>query len=213
MTLDVLSKPTPVKLDMKHLKFCADIIDPAHAKFACQGVSFRYGMMEASNGRVVVSAITDFDDELEFNLPVASAKALLKFKSPVVSIAQDQSSVKFLHKDGSSLTSLSIVEQLTDTSQFYKGDWKPLNLNKGVAEDILSLECDSLILFDGNINYITGLDDGQLMQSCDKGFDVKVGKSQFDTLLGVSHEIAISEDKNRFQAFSDTCRAICVTIR
>lgn len=213
VTLDVISKPRPIALDMKCLKLCSDIIDPSHSKVSCQGVSFRIGMMESSNGRVVVSAVTDFDDNIEFNLPVASAKALLKFKSEIVAISTDQRAVKFHMKDGSSLTSLSITEQLVDTAQFYAGKWKPVNLKKGVAEDLQSIDCDSLIFFDGNISYIKELAEGELSQVCDKGFDVKAGKSEIDSILQISHEIALSEDNNRLQAFADNCRGICVTQR
>lgn len=211
--LDVLSKPVKVKFDMTHLKHAADIVDPAHSKLCCQGIQFRYGMMEATNGRVLVAAITDFDDALEFNLPVASAKALLRFKSEVVGISTDPNAVKFHFKDGSSLTSLCLCEDLMDTSQFFEGDWNPLKLKAEVAKDLLSIACDSVIFFKGNITYVKDLSEGELSGAVGKEFDIKVAKDNLDTMLRVSADIRVSADGNRLMAVSDTCRVISSTQR
>ena len=211
--LDVLSKPVKVKFDMTLLKTAADIVDPAHSKLCCQGIQFRYGMLEATDGKVMVAAITDFDDALEFNLPVASAKALLRFKSEVVGIATDPNAVKFLFKDGSSLTSLCLCEELVDTSQFFAGDWTSLKLKAEVAKDLLSIPCDTVIFFGGNVTYVKDLSEGQLTGACGKEFDIKVAKDNLDVMLRVSADIRLSDDKNRLMSVSDTCRVISTTKR
>ena len=212
-TLDCLSKPHKVKFDMAHLKTAADVVDPAHSKLCCQGIQFRYGMLEATNGKVMVAAITDFDDALEFNLPVASAKALLRFKSEVVGIATDPNAVKFLFKDGSSLTSLCLCEELVDTSQFFAGEWTPLKLKAEVAKDLLSIPCDDVIFFGGNVTYVKDLSEGQLTGAVGKDFDIKVAKDNLDVMLKVSADIRVSECGNRLMAVSDTCRVISTTKR
>ena len=212
-TLDVLSKPRKVTFDMTYLKIASDVVDPAHIKLCAQGVQFRYGMLEATNGRTIVAAVTDFDDEIEFNLPVASAKALLRFKSEVVGIASDTNTVKFLFKDGSSLTSLCICEELIDTSPFFAGDWEPLKLQGEVAKDLLSIPCDDVIFYNGNITYIKDLSEGELTGAVAKNFDIKVAKENLDVMLRVSADIRLSDDGNRLMAVSDSCRVISVTKR
>lgn len=212
-TIDVFDDDQKVTLDRTYLKLCVDVIDPTHSKIACQGVQFRYGMMEATNGRLIVSAETGLDDEIEFNLPVDAAKALLKFKADVASIAADSSAVKFNFADGSSLTSLIIAEELMETAPYYGGKWTPLNLKKSVVDDLLSIDCDSVIFFEGNTTYIKDLAEGVLEGTCAKGLDVKILKKNLDTLLRISPDIALSEDKARLQAFADRCRGISVTSR
>lgn len=211
-TLDVLSKPHKVELDTKHLKSLADVVDPAHSKLQCQGISFRYGMMEASNGNVVISAVTDFPDALEFNLPVASAKALLRFKTAPCAIARDQQAVKFLFEDGSSLTSLVICEQLIETTVFYDSPkWTSLKIKPEAAKDLLSVDCDYVIFEDTNATYVQEQAKGVIEGIVAKGIAVMAGKSQLDMLLRISSDLRISEDNFRLMAVSDTCRAISTT--
>ena len=212
-TLDVLSKPHKVTFDMSYLKIAADIVDPAHAKLCAQGVQFRYGMLEATNGRCLVGAKTGFDTDLEFNLPVASAKALLRFKSDVVGVAVDQGAVKFIFKDGSSLTSLLICEELIETGAYYKGDWTPLKLKAEVAKDLLSIDCDDVIFFGGNATYVKGNAEGELSSACGKEFDIKVSKEYLDVMLKVSADIRLSEEGGRLMAVGEKCRVVSAAKR
>lgn len=212
-TIDVLSKPRKVTFDMTYLKIAADIVDPAHSKLCCQGIQFRYGMLESTNGRCIVGAKTGFHEDLEFNLPVASAKALLRFKSEVVGIAQDQGVVKFIFADDSSLTSLVICEELVDTSPFYAGEWTSIKLKPDVAKDLLSIECEDVIFYGGNVTYIKETAEGELSGACGKEFDIKVSKENLDVMLKVSADIRLSEDGNRLMAVSEKCRVISTVKR
>lgn len=212
-TIEVLSKPHKVTFDPAYLKLAADVVDPAHSKLCCQGVQFRYGMIEATNGRCIVGAKTGFHEDLEFNLPVASAKALLRFKSEVVGIAQDQGVVKFIFADGSSLTSLVICEELIETGPYYGGDWTPLKLKAEVAKDLLSIECADVIFYGGNVTYIKETAEGELSGACGKEFDIKVSKENLDVMLKVSADIRLSEDGNRLMAVGEKCRVISMVKR
>lgn len=212
-TIDVLADPQKAKLDRSHLKLCIDVVDPSHSKLACQGIQFRYGMMEATNGRIIVSAETDLDEDIEFNLPVDAAKALLRFKTDVGGLACDGNSVKFYFSDGSSLTSRLICEELMETAPYYGGKWTPLNLKKSVVDDLLTIDCDTVIFFNGNTTYIKELSEGVLEGTCSKDVDVKMLKKNLDVLLRISPDIALSEDVSRLQAFADRCRGISVTSR
>jgi hypothetical protein len=170
-------------------------------------------MLEATNGRCIVGAKTGFHEDLEFNLPVASAKALLRFKSEVVGIAQDQGVVKFIFADGSSLTSLVICEELIETAPYYGGDWTPLKLKAEVAKDLLSIECEDVIFYGGNVTYIKGTAEGELSEVCGKDFDIKISKENLDVMLKVSADIRLSEDRNRLMALSEKCRVISTVKR
>jgi hypothetical protein len=209
VTLDVLSKPHKVELDMTHFRSLADVINPANSRVWAQGISFRYGMAEATDNAIIISAITDLPDELEFNLPVDSMKALMRFKSPVVGIATDERAVKFCFKDGSSLVSLCITEQMIETTRFYDGKWTPLKLKD--AEDFLKIPCDTVIFDKGHAQYIQEQNHGVIEDIVAKNITTTVGKASLDTLLGVSSDLRLSDDGFRLMAVSENCRAICST--
>ena len=211
VTLDVLEDPFQAELDLTHFRSLVDVINPANSRVWAQGISFRYGMMEATNDSVIISAVSGLPDEVEFNLPVDSAKALMKFKSQIIAISASERAVKFSFKDGSSLTSLVILEQLIDTSKFYEGPWTPLNLKD--TEDLLKIECDSVGFQNGNAAYVQEKAKGVIEGISAPGITVVVGKESLDRLLRISSDIRISEDGHRLMAVADTCRGICSTRR
>ena len=206
VTLDVLAKPYETALDTKHFKSLADVIDPANQRMWAQGVSFRYGMAESTNNAVIVSAVTDLPDSMEFNIPVDSIRAILKFKSRIARIAHDERAVKFYFEDGSSLTTQVLTEQMIETSQFYAGEWEPLRLQE--HEDLLKVPCSAVSFRDGNVIYQNDTTEGVIEGVVNKGYDVTVGKSSLDHLLRISGDIRISADSGRLMAVSETCRAI-----
>jgi hypothetical protein len=211
VTLDVLSSSKPVNLLMNHFRSLTDVIDPQNNRKWAQGISFRKGLMEATNNSVIISAISGLSDDLVFNLPVDSAKALMRFKSPVVSIAVDNRAVKFTFSDGSSLTSLVLVEQMVDVSHLHKDNWTPLNLKD--IEDFLKLECETITFKRGNATYTQEHSQGVIEGAVDAGITVSVSKEPLDRLLKISSDIRVSEDGNRLLAVSETCRGICSTIK
>jgi hypothetical protein len=211
VTLDVLASSTPCSILMEHFRSLVDVINPANSRVWAQGISFRYGMMEATNDSVIVSAVSGLPDDMEFNLPVDSAKALMRFKSAVVATACDNRAVKFLFADGSSLTSLTIVEQMIETARFYEGEWTPMALKD--TEDLLKLECDGIQFHDGNATYLQEKSKGVIEGACASSANVTVGKEPLDRLLRISSDIRVSKDGNRLMAVAENCRGICSTRR
>lgn len=209
VTLGVFAATQPVMMNLSHFRSLVDVINPANSRIWAQGISFRYGMAEATNDAVIISAITDLPDEFEFNLPVDSAKALLKFKSPIVAIAQDQRAVKFCFEDGTTLTSLVLTEQMIETARFYEGNWTPLNLKE--TEDLLKIECDSIKMVAGNATYLQEQSSGVIEGIVNPDITAKVGKEALNRLLRISSDIRISADGFRLMAVADTCRGICST--
>jgi len=212
VTLDVLGTPTQGSLDMHLLKHCVDVIDPAHSKMCCQGVTFRNGFMEASNGAMVVSAVTELDEDLEFNLPHASAKALMRFRRQVVATAFDQHAVKFYLDGGSSLVSLLICDSLPETRQLYSGEWTPLKLKPETAKDLLSIECESVRFERGNAHYLQQQNMGVIEGVVPKEISVSLDKRRLDSLLRISADIRHSDEGNRVMAVSENCRAVSTTL-
>jgi hypothetical protein len=208
VTLDVLGKAVRGELDTTHLRSLHDVINPANSRIWAQGVSFRYGMMEATNNAVVISAISNLDDDLEFNLPVDAVRALMAFKSKMVSVICDGRAVKFCFEDGSSLCSLSIDGQMPDTSQFFDGEWVALKLK----EDLLTVACDTVTFDKGTVRYKQESLFGEIEGVCSKQVSVSAYKKSLDPLLKVSTDIHVSEDGFRLMAIHDTCRAICPTL-
>lgn len=211
VTLDALGDAEEVEMDLTHFKSLMDIIEPAASRIMLQGISLRNGMMESSNGAVVISALSGLPDELEFNLPHASCKALSRFKSQVIAVTLTQQALKFHFKDGSSLTSLGITDQLTDTSRFFEGEWKSIKLKPEVAADILTLECDGVVFEEGAARYFGDNRRGEISDVVSKSFAVTTGKSSLDALLRVSSDIRLSEDNFRLMAVAPTCRAVAAT--
>lgn len=207
VTLDVLGTPVPCTFDTTHLKVATDVINPANSRLWAQGVSFRNGVMESTNNAIIVSAATDLPDDLEFNLPVDTCKAIMRFKSPVVSILKDQRAVKLTFEDGSSICSLIITEQMIDTTNFFKGDWTKLEL----TEEVNKIECEHVVFQDGDLHYFTDTSEGIIDSCSNPDVVVDMGKESLDVLLTVSKDLRISDDGNRMQAFGETCRVIAST--
>ena len=202
VTLDVLSSPTKTKFDTAYLKIASDVVDPASSSFALQGIAFHDGMLEATDRRVLVSALSDLPDDLSFILPVASAKALLKFKSPVVGVALDQRAVKFVFKDGASLTSLIINDQFINTEPLFGRDYKSIELKADVA-DLLKLECENVEFKEGDLHY----DGVGVVFDVSANVEAKFSKKYLDVLLSISSDIRVDSQKF-FMAVSDKCRSI-----
>ncbi len=209
VTLDVLGAPQACEFNTTHLKIACDVINPSNERVWAQGISMRNGMMESTNNAIVVSAISDLPDELVFNLPVDSAKALLKFKSPVVSVNKDQRAVKFTFKDGSILCSLFIEQQMIETRAFFQGVWTPLKL----TEELSDIECEHVLFRDGDANYLSEGLEGCIEDCVDPSLTVDIAKESLDVLLLVSKDLRISDDGNRLQAFGENCRVIASTRR
>jgi len=204
VTLDVLGTPTPCEFDMKYLKIAVDVINPTNERIWAQGVSFRNGMMESTNNALVVSAVSNLPDELSFNLPHDSCRALLRFKSTVVGVVKDQRAVKFVFADGSSLCSLVITEQMIDTSAFFRGGWKPIEL----TEDVSKIDCEYFSFVRGSVHYVNNTNEGVIESCVDPDIYVDISKDNLNTLLIVSKDIRLSDDGNRVQAFGEDCRVI-----
>lgn len=209
-TLDVLSPPIACELNLEHLKLCADVVDPTYHKPECQGVNFRFGVMEASDGRVLVSATSGLDDDMWFNLPLVSAKILLKLKSKVVSVALEKAAVKFNCADGTSVCSVLIYEQLTDTSPFYKHEWIKAGIKQSFAADVAKIECESFAFTEGGVKYVQEKSEGFIEDVCDKSCKMRISKTCLGVLLKVGNDIRVSATGSLAMSVSEDLRAVSV---
>ncbi len=213
VTIDVLSTPHECTLDRSLLKRCVDAVDPAHHAYVLQGVAFRYGCMEATDAKVLVSALSGVPEEVpEFILPVDSAKALCRIKGSVVGVAVSTALVKFLFDTGASLTSGIISGEFPDMSKFFEGEWEPLGL-EAAAPDMEKIDCDRFEFRDGVIKYVVmdqngtaPVAEGELPQPCNPLNGI-LHKRICGHLLANSHDIRMTGAR-LFQSFSDNCRVI-----
>lgn len=203
VTLDVLDKPVKCGLDMDNLKLAASVVDPSHATLSATGINFRQGGIEASNNKLLVFGESGLPEEMEFNLPLDSAKALLRIKSPVVSVAKDQRAVKFVCKDGTSLTSLLVCEMLPDLSRLFEGRWTDCGLTEPLARDLLTIECESVIFRDGRIRYIQENGEGELNSSVERSISFQIRKSYMDVAIQCGLDWKIHEAGNILQAVGE----------
>lgn len=217
VTLDALSAPVECTLNRNLLKRCADAVDPAHAAVVLQGVVFRYGVAEATDAKLLVSALSGVPEDFpEFILPVESAKALCRMKGTVVGLAKDVGAVKFLFDDGSSLTSGIISGAFPETSQFFDGDWETLGI-EDAADDLLKIDCDRIHFREGSIFYVV-LDslghptaEGELPVNCNPNISAILHSRFAKHLLTTSSDVRVRD--SYFQAFSDDCRVIACGMR
>lgn len=209
-TLDVLSKPVPCTLNLEHLKLCADVVAPDHHKPECQGVNFRFGVMEATDARVLVSATSGLDDEMWFNLPLVSAKILLKLKSKVVSVALEKAAVKFNCEDGTSVCSVLIHSNLTDTSPFYKHEWVEAEIKQSFASDAGKIECETFEFADGGVKYTQEKSEGFIEDVCNKDCTMRISKKSLTVLLKIGNDIRTSKTGALAMSVSEEARAVSV---
>jgi hypothetical protein len=213
VTLDVLAKPVKATLRVAQLKLCCDVIQPDHFKPECQGVSFRDGSMESSDGRLLVSAQSGLPEELTFNLPLVSAKILLRIKSDVVAIAVEKAAVKFIFENGVTLCSVLIAAQLLDTSHFYDQTWTAVKLTEDFAKDAPKILAESFLFADGNVTYKQSASEGVIEGVCAKVCKLHVSKKTFDFLLKVGSDIRTSGDGAIVAAFGDKCCSVGMCYR
>lgn len=205
--IDVLGEPEEASLDTTYLRVMVSIIDPSASDIWRQGITFRYGNFEATCGYLLGSAISGLPEDYEFNLPVDSAKALLKIDEPVVGIAKDEQAVKFYFESGLTFCSLIIKELMPNVERFFSGDWFPVELT--VAADLRDIEFDRVVFSDGNAIYIAGEGKGEMANALHPKVPVfSVTKRALSPLLKVADEIYLHESTQRLQARTDTCRII-----
>jgi len=210
-TLDVLGQATPCELDMGLLKLCADVIDPESPRPWAQGVSFRNGVMESTNSVIIVSAVSGVDEDLEFNLPLETCKAIVKFTSPVTGVSSDGRMVKVFFADGSSLTSLCIAEQMIDTSNLFKDKWTDCGLVKNLADDLHAIQCEKFRFEDGCVTYIGDDMEGVLGEVFIGKCSFLISKKNIDFATRVGQDIRLSSCGSRIMSVSENCRVIAAT--
>lgn len=125
----------------------------------------------------------------------------------MVSISQDQRAVCFNFEDGSSLTSLKIIENIVDITFLFAGKWTPIEL----TEDVSGINCEAICFENGNLSYFSDTFRGSIEGVCNEAVNVTVGKKSLDILLKSSKDIRLSDDNRRIQSWGDSCRVICST--
>ena len=203
-TIDVLSAPVPVDIDMTEVKRVADVVDPANASTpAAQGLSFRSNLLTGASMSTIAAYYADFPDDFDFVVPKESIVALLKFPGKLTGIAVDRSMVKFCFDNGCSLTSLTIADRLPDSLYaLFDGEWDDLSLSAEHAKDLVRLECESFVFRDGEVTY--RLSDanasGELGINVGAALSGKITQKNLVTLLKLSHELSVGGQHGRLLA-------------
>lgn len=218
VVLDVFGEPQDCSLDMRNLKLAASVVDSSNARLSAQGVQFRNGLVEATDNKRLVQGCSGLPAGFTFNLPLESAKILLKFPANCVAVYGDRSAVKFMLDDGSSLCSNLICEDLPDLSHlFAEQTWTPLDIPGKVWADLYDIPCDYVVISNGSAFYVfenarSEIDSsGELTGITKKDIRFRVRKDFLNTLLQVSGDIRINGSGALLQAAGETCRCICGT--
>jgi len=200
--IDNLEAPVPASLNTPLLKIAANIActDEGAPPFA-HGVVFADGSMSATNNRVFLCGDSGLPDDMEFALTKDACVALTKFKSPVVSVAMNKHTVKFIFGDGSSLCARQLLCAFPDISPLFAGKWTDLNL----TEDLSSVECDHLEFLEGSVYYHNKDSVGMLEKALSDKIKVKVYKRSFDHLIKAGNKISVSEDNLKLKSVGDKC--------
>jgi len=154
VTLDVIAKARPVSLSKQLVRYVADVVDPANPRAALHGVTFREGALIGTDNKIFVMADVEFPEDLTFTLHKDACVALSKMKGDIETVSTDGHAVKFGFSDGSSLTTLRLVEDIPEVvDAVFGGKWHKLPLTESVVEDLITIDCHTFRFKDGALSY------------------------------------------------------------
>lgn len=200
VTLDVIAKVLPCKLDTTLLKYMASVIDPANFRQSAHGVTFRDGMLLSTNNSCFFAAMVEgVPDDIRFNLHKDACVAMARFKGKITGVASDGRATKFVFDDNSSFVAVDLAEELPDVMPIFDGDWMPLGLSSTTAEDLQAITADEFDFTDGNITYYTESRSavGVIEGVVDKKFRAGIGKGTLGFLLRNQGDVTYTETKLR----------------
>jgi hypothetical protein len=212
VTLDVIAPTKKATLDVKLIRYVSSVIDPANFRSAAHGVTIRDGMLLATNNRCFIAAYVEgIPDGFTANIHKDACAALGRFSSPVVGVASDGRATKFLFEDGASFSVLNLSEELPDIDVVFEGPWHPLGLSEALVEDLLKIDCYSVVFQDGSILYRN--EDrssvGDLGVVTKRKFLAFAMKSTLDFLLRNGGQFSIDEDCRKLRSVNGDSCVVC----
>ena len=210
VTLDVIAKARPVTLSKQLVRYVADVVDPANPRACLHGVTFRDGALVATDNKVFVMAYVDFPEDLTFSLHKDACLALSKMKGEIETVSTDGHAVKFTMSDGSSLTTLKLVEDVPEmVNKIFDGKWHSISLSDSVIEDLTTIDCHTFRFKDGALSYWS--EDrqsvGELGVKVPADLNAAITQKGFVRILKNGGKISYADNQSRIRSVNEN---VCV---
>lgn len=210
VTLDVIAKARPIELSKSMLRYVADVIDPANPRACLHGVTFRDGAMIGTDNKVFVMAFVDFPEDLTFSLHKDACVALSKMKGDIQTVSTDGHAVKFTLSDGSSLTTLKLIEEIPPVvDTVFAGKWHKIPLSDAVVEDLTTIDCHTFRFKDGALSYWSEdkASVGELGVKVPADLNAAITQKNFSRILKNGGTISYADNQSRIRSVNEN---VCV---
>lgn len=210
VTLDVIAKARPIKLSKQLVRYVADVVDPANPRTALHGVTFREGALIGTDNKIFVMADVEFPEDLTFTLHKDACVALSKMKGAIETVSTDGHAVKFGFSDGSSLTTLRLVEDIPEiVDAVFGGKWHKLPLTESVIEDLITIDCHTFRFKDGALSYWSEdkASVGELGVKVPADLQAAIMQKGFSRILKNGGSISYADNQSRIRSVNEN---VCV---
>lgn len=210
VTLDVIAKARPVSLSKQLVRYVADVVDPANPRAALHGVTFREGALIGTDNKIFVMADVEFPEDLTFTLHKDACVALSKMKGDIETVSTDGHAVKFGFSDGSSLTTLRLVEDIPEVvDAVFGGKWHKLPLTESVVEDLITIDCHTFRFKDGALSYWSEdkASVGELGVKVPADLQAAIMQKGFSRILKNGGTISYADNQSRIRSVNEN---VCV---
>lgn len=210
VTLDVIAKARPISLSKQLVRYVAEVVDPANPRTALHGVTFREGALIGTDNKIFVMADVEFPEDLTFTLHKDACVALSKMKGEIETVSTDGHAVKFGFSDGSSLTTLRLVEDIPEVvDAVFGGKWHKLPLTESVIEDLITIDCHTFRFKDGALSYWSEdkASVGELGVKVPADLQAAIMQKGFSRILKNGGSISYADNQSRIRSVNEN---VCV---
>lgn len=210
VTLDVIAKAIPIKLSKQLLRYVADVVDPANPRACLHGVTFRDGALIGTDNRIFVMAHVDFPEDLTFSLHKDACVAISRMKGDIETVSTDGHAVKFGFDDGSSLTTLRLIEDVPEVAAtVFAGKWHKIPLAGSVIEDLATIDCHTFRFKAGLLSYWSEdkASVGELGIKVPPELEAAITQKGFSRILKNGGRIEFADNQSRIRSVNEN---VCV---
>jgi hypothetical protein len=208
--LDCFGTVQEINLSPDSIKRALDFVDPMSYKPGIQGVRFQDGMLQSTDAKRLYMEVCDLPEHLRFTLPFGAAAALVRIGLPITGIVNEENAVKFILKDGVSLTSVKLALAYPNMSVYFQGDFKKFSIKDDLCAELLGIKFNRVLVKETSLVVIMDNNDEVEFTGGVKNDSVfMLDKKSFDLLVKTSNNF--KKFNGLVQAFSEDCCALALS--